>query len=727
MKGRSRDRQISRRKFIKSSAGVALLIGSTGLLPQIISCSDEKKLKEVFEKHEISAWVKIDGEGGITIYNPASEMGQGSMTSLPMIFAEEMDADWDKVDVIFSPQEAEIYGSYGWTSQRRVMLSAGSRITSGYYEQLRKAGSEARIIMMHSAGQKWGLPFEELTTEPSHVVHGPSGKRISYGELVSFLSIPDRLSELAELQMKSRKDFRLIGTDIPRYEIPDKVNGTAAFSIDLRLPDMLYGAYQRGRIHGAKPILKNKAEVEAIDGVVSVVLIDYAAGVIAESLEGALKARDALEIEWDTAHLQLFDSGKAYQTYERTADSDNKGQVVVEKGNVEQAFQRASKTYTADFKNDYVYHAQMEPVNSIVRIATDESEAEVWVGTQQGFDAKLGVPDLLGIEPEKVKIHMQYLGGGFGRRSLSGFVHECVHMARMVKPRPVKLIWTREDDLTYGAYRPMSLQRIKAAVDDSGRLTAFSHLIVGDGDNLIAGGARNEFYDIENQYAEMRIVPDHVRLKHWRSVAHGPNKFAIELMIDQVAHDQGIDPVDMRRGLMKKSPRALATLEKAAEMSKWKEPVEAGRARGVAFLERSGTLSSGVCEISVNRETGRIRVHHFWTAHDAGVVVHPDNVRAQIEGGIIMGMSSVLKERIDVVDGEVQQSNYDDYQILRMEEIPESIVTELIPSEEPPMGVGESSTPLVACAIANAFLSLTGKVLNHLPFTPEKVREVLNA
>ena len=704
-----------------------MFIGSTGLLPQIVSCSDEKKLKQVLEKYEVSAWVRIDESGKVTIFNPASEMGQGSMTSLPMVFAEEMDLDWDRVEVAFSPQEAEIYGSYGWTKNRRVMLSAGSRVTSGYYEQLRKAGSEARIIMMHSAGQKWGIPIEELSTEPCQVIHGASGKRISYGELVPFLSIPDRLSELAELQLKDPKEFRLIGTSVPRYEIPDKANGSAPFSIDIKLPGMLYGAFQRGRIHGAKPVLKNREEVQSLKGVERVIVIDYAVGVIASSLEGALRAREALEIEWDTNHLKLFDSRKAYDSYKEVANSGEQGQVVVEQGDVDEAFRTAARTYTADFKNDYVYHAQMEPLNSIVRVAGDESEAEVWVGTQQGFDAKLGVPDILGIDPEKVKIHMQYLGGGFGRRSLSGFVHECVHMAREVRPQPVKLIWTREDDLTYGAYRPMSLQRIKAALDASGRITGFSHLVIGDGNNLIAGAVRNEFYDIEHQYAEMRIVPDHIRLKHWRSVAHGPNKFAIEHMIDQIAHDRGTDPVDMRRTLLKRSPRALATLERVAEMSKWKQPTEPGRAKGVAFLERSGTLSSGVCEISVDRAKGKIRVHHFWTAHDAGVVVHPDNVRAQIEGGIIMGMSSVLKERIDIVDGSVQQSNYDDYQILRMEDMPESIVTELISSQEPPQGVGESSTPLVACAIANAFLALTGKPLNHLPFTSDRVREALNA
>lgn len=727
MSSSSMGSKMDRRRFIKSSAGVALFIGTSGLLPQLVSCKDEKKVKEVLRKHEVTAWVQIDEEGGIRIYNPAAEMGQGSMTSLPMIFAEEMDVAWDQVEVVFSPQVSEVYGSYGWTSSRRVMLSAGSMITRGYYQQMRQAGSEARVIMMHSAGQKWNLPIEELSTEPGHVVHGASGKRVSYGDLVPFLSIPDRLAELAELQLKDPANFRLIGTDIPRYEIPEKVNGTAPFSIDLSLPGMLYGVYQRGRIHGAKPVLKNGPEVEALAGVTQVIVIDYAAGVIAESLETALKARDLMQIEWDTSHLELLSSAAAYDTYLKEANSGRTGKVVVNKGDIRKAFSESVKTYTADYRNDYVYHAQMEPLNSIAQVAEDESGAEVWVGTQQGFDSKLGVPGLLGVEPEQVKIHMQYLGGGFGRRSLTGFVHECVHMAREVRPRPVKLIWTREDDVTYGAYRPLSLQRIRASVNDKGRITGFSHLVVGDGDNLIAGAVQNEFYDIEHQYAEMRIVPDHIRLKHWRSVAHGPNKFAIESMIDEVAHDQGTDPVDMRRALMRKSPRALATLEKAVEISNWNAPLEKGRAKGIAFLERSGTLSTGVCEISVDRASGKIRVHHFWSAHDAGVVVHPDNVKAQIEGGFIMGLSSVLKEHIDIEDGKVLQSNYDDYPILRMEDIPESITTEIIPSSEAPQGVGESSTPLVGAAVANAFFALTGKHLRHLPFTPERVLEALNS
>jgi isoquinoline 1-oxidoreductase beta subunit len=272
----------------------------------------------------------------------------------------------------------------------------------------------------------------------------------------------------------------------------------------------------------------------------------------------------------------------------------------------------------------------------------------------------------------------------------------------------------------------LSLQRLKAATDRSGNITAFSHYIVGDGGNLVASGIKNDHYNIPNQYAEWREVSHGIRLKHWRAVGHGPNKFAIEAMLDDIAADQKVDPVSLRRKLMVNSPRALATLEEAARLANWYGPRQEGRGKGVAFLERSGTLSTGVCEISVDTKSGKIRVHHFWSAHDAGIIIQPDNVKAQIEGGILMGIGSVLTEQITLVDGEVQQSNFDDYHILRMGDIPDSVETSLIPSDGSPQGVGESGTPLVACAIANAFFDLTGKRLRHLPFLPERVLAVLN-
>ena len=717
---------ISRRKFLKTSGGVALLIGASGLLPQLISCGDRKKLEEALAKYPVNAWVQISEDGTLVIYNPAAEMGQGSMTSLPLLFAEEMDADWGKVQVEFSPQVTEIYGSPGWAPGTKLMFTVGSRTTNSYYNTMRQAGAQARQVLLHSAATLWGVPVGELSTTPHTVVHAASQRQIGYGDLVPHLTLPDPLPEIGEDQLKDPADFRLVGKDIPRWEIPAKTDGSALFASDLRLPEMVYGVLERGNLHGATPTLDNEAEILAMNGILKIVPFDYAIGVVATTLEGALEAKKKLQISWGSSQASGFDSQEAYAGYLTLADSGPEGEVITNKGDFKNAFRRAAKTYTADFKNDYVYHAQMEPLNAIVQVAADGSRADVWVGSQQGPDSKLGVPTQLGIPPENVDIHLQYLGGGFGRRSMNDFVWECTGLAREMAPRPVKLVWTREDDMGYGTFRPMSLQRLQAGVDRQGQITSLSHLVVGDGGNLVASGVQNDHYNIPNQWAEWRSASHGIRLKHWRSVGHGPNKFAIECTLDEIAHDLGEDPVALRRGLMAESPRALATLEKAAEMAKWDEPAPEGRAKGVAFVEH-GSLGTGICEISVNRTTGQIRVHHFWCALDAGVVVQPDNVIAQMEGGVLMGMSSVLKEQITIVDGRVQQSNFDSYPLLRMQEVPDSVEVALLHSREHPQGVGETGTPLVACAIANAFLKLTGKRLRHLPFTPQRVLEALNS
>ena len=717
---------ISRRDFLRTSGEVALFIGVSGLVPQLVSCRDTDKMREQLEKHPVTAWVKLSEDGGITICNPAAEMGQGSMTSLPVVFAEEFDADWSRVSVEFSPQEAEIYGSEGWSPGSKLMMTVGSRTTHSYWPVMRKAGAQARYVLMSSAAAYWEVPIAEVTTSESTVIHEKSGREMGYGELVPHLVMPDPLPEFTEEDFKDPSDFRLIGKVLPRTEIPEKVDGSAQFAIDIRLPGMVYGVLERGNLHGSKPTLTNEAAIREMDGVIKIVHLDYAVGIIAETLEQALQAKKSLQIDWGPSEALGHNSQQVYTAYEEIAGSENRGRVIAETGDVERAFSSAAKVYTADFKNDYVYHSQMEPLNAVVQVAEDLKSAEVWVGSQQGPDTKLGVPGILGIPHEKVKVHLQYLGGGFGRRSMNDFVEECAILAKEVAPKPLKLVWTRKDDVTYGAFRPLSLQRLVASTDRNGNLTGFSHCVVGDGGNLVASGVANDHYDIPNQLAEWREASNGIRLKHWRAVGHGPNKFAIECMLDEIAHAQKTDPVDFRRKLMAKSPRALATLEKAAEISDWNGPVAKGRAKGVAFVEH-GSLGTGVCEISLNRDTGQVRVHKFWIALDPGIAVQPDNIKAQMEGGIIMGMSSVLKERITIADGRVEQSNFDTYQLLRMQDIPESIETVIIPSAERPEGVGETATPMVACAIANAFLKLTGKRLRHLPFTPERVLEVLNS
>lgn len=717
---------LTRRNFLIAGGGLTIGIAAYVLFPKLKN-SHSQEDGEALEPQKVTAWVHLQEDGKMTIFNPAAEMGQGSLTALPVIFAEEMDADWSKVAIDYSPIEPDTYGFPGWGNSKR-MITVGSITIKNYFQSMRQAGAQARYVLMHSVAQHWDVPIEELQTEPSVVLHPKTKRRISYGEIVPILNLPESVPEIPDDQLKKPEDFRLIGTIMPRYDIPAKVDGSAKFAIDVQVPNMRYGVIERGNLHGASPKLKNEEQVLGMPGILEVVQLDYGIGVVADTLERALEAKDHLDIEWNEGvKAAEHTSQTAFDQYQDIAiDKSVESKILNNQGDVLQAFKNAAKTYRADYKNDYVYHAQMEPLNAVAAFSQDTQSIEIWAGTQSAGSLRPEVAEALGLDVSNVKFNQHFLGGGLGRRSLHDNVIEAALLSKAVN-QPVKLIWTREDDLRYGLYRPMSLQRMTAGTDSKGKITGFSHVIVGDGDRLLASGAKNEFYDIPNQFLEMRVLGQGIRLKHWRSVGHGPNKFAIESFIDEIAKDQNIDPLDMRRELMANAPKALRTLEKAAEMANWGSPLPDGRARGIAFGERSGALCSGICEISLDRENGKIKVHHFWTAVDAGIIIQPDNVVAQMEGGIIMGIGSVLSERVTIENGRVQQSNFHDYPILRMEDTPENIEVSIIPSNESPQGIGEASLPLVGGAIANAFAALTGKRLRHMPFTPDRVLEALNS
>ena len=717
--------KLSRRGFIAAAGGITIAITAYALYPRLSGRKEENIAPEDLLENQVNAWVHLRNDGQITIYNPAAEMGQGSLTALPLILAEELDANWDDVHIETAPIDVETYGFKAF-GNRKVMINVGSRTVMGYYDSLRQAGAQARYVLLHSVAQHWEVPIAELETGPSLVLHPKSKREMRYGEIVDILQVPDEIPEIPAEEMKQAADFRLIGNKtVPRFEIPSKVDGSAQFAMDIQLPDMHFGVLERGYVHGAKPNLLNSEEIKSMEGIVAIVPFDYGIGVVATTLEKALAAKQKLDINWNAdGPAARHNSQQALQAYNSLANSGAKGRVLHTKGTPEVAMEQARKRYSATYKNDYVYHAQMEPLNAVAHVKADGQKAEIWVGTQNPGSVAPTVAGALAIAPSKVKVNLNYLGGGLGRRSTSDYILEATLLSQAVG-KPVKMIWTREDDLRYGMYRPMSLQKLEAAVDEQGQITAMTHCIVGDGSNLLASGARNEFYGIPNQQIELRLKENGIRIKHWRSVGHGPNKFAIESFIDEIAADQGKDPLEIRRSLMKDHPRALATLEKAADMAKWSSPAPAGRARGIAFGERSGALCTGICEISLDEQTGRIRVHHFWSAVDAGTIVQPDNVVAQMEGGIVMGLSSVLSEQLTIEDGRIQQSNFHDYPILRLEDAPESIEIAMLPSTDAPQGIGEASTPVVAGAVANAFAALTGKRLRHLPFSPNRVKEVL--
>jgi isoquinoline 1-oxidoreductase beta subunit len=689
----------SRREFIKGGAGLtfAIALGPAGV--SVIHAANSSHL----DGTSIGAWVTIATDGSTLIYNPAAEMGQGSMTALPVILAEEMDADWSKVRIRHSPVEPEIYGRGGWGGSK-VMMTVGSRAVQGYFTPLRIAGAQIRRVLLDNAAEHWQLPVGELTTEPGEVLHAPSGRRLSYGQIASFAQVAEQLPPVNESLLKSPDQFRLIGHSVPRHDIPSKTDGSAVFAMDIHPPGMLYGTILRSPVHNGRPESYNPEQISAMPGITDTVVLDHGVGIIGESIEAVLKARDALKIDWASGNpAENFDSEQALAGYHQILDgAEISPSTVAESGDAPSAMKRAVKTYQSDYLADHVYHAQMEPLNAVVWVNEAGDGAEAWVGTQFTSGARAAIAEELGVSAANINLHPCYLGGGFGRRSRSDFVIEATQLSRAVR-RPVKLIWTREDDLQYGMFRPMCLQRLQAGVDDDGNVTAWTHSVVGDGGRLLLSGIEIPFYDIPNQLIDMRQVSHGIRLKHWRAVAHGFNKFAIESFIDEIATDLSIDPYQLRKNLLRKSPRAMKVLDTVAEMSGWGRKAAEGRAFGMAFGERSDSLAAGVAEISLDESTGAIRVHRF----------------------IIMGLSSILKERVTIRNGRVQQSNFHDYPILRMSEIPE-IQVEFVASEEHPSGLGETGLPLTGGAVANAFAALTGRRLRHLPFVEDRIAAVMS-
>jgi isoquinoline 1-oxidoreductase beta subunit len=703
---------VDRRDFFKISSGLAFSFTFPGL-------------SEANTPKPLNAWVRIAPDGTVTILSTGAEMGQGSMTSLPLIVADEMDADWGKVKIEFAPAEPDIYGSP--SRGGRSMANTGSRAVMSHYNDLRIAGAQVRKVLLMSAAEKWGISPASPRTEPGFVVDG-SGKKLSYGEIATFAKVPSPLPSVEKNELKDKSQFRYIGKPMPRRDTPLKVNGTARYAIDVDLPGMAYATVRHSPVHGGAPESWNEAKVKSMKGVLGTVRLPDGVAVVADGLPHALAARQALEVKWQKGVADGFDSEKNLnETYVKVhSDPNAKTQTLDSKGDAKSAFGSAAKTYKAEYFSDYGYHAQMEPLNAVARFNAAGDHVEVWEGTQDPGSSRAAIARALGFRPEQVTLHQCYMGGGFGRRSLGDYAAEATRVAREAK-RPVKLVWTREEDLGYGMFRPQAFQCLQAALDKDGKVSGWTHCVVGDGGALLQTGIRIPYYQVPNQFIESRGVSHGIRLKHWRAVGHVFNVYAIESFVDEMAAAEGMDPIEFRKERMHMSPRARAVFEKVAQMSDWKAPRPQGRALGISISERSGSLGAGVAEISLDRASGKIRVHRTWLAVDGGLVVQPEMARANIESGILYGLSSVLHERVTMKDGVVQQSNFHDYHLLRMSDVPESMEVAFVDRDAPPSGLGEIGNPWIAAAVANAFCKLTGKRLYHMPFTPERVQQALRA
>ena len=711
--------EISRRGVLAGGMSFCLALGIDGL--RRVAPAQAKTMANA----QVTPWVRIARDGIVTIYSAGAEMGQGSMTSLALIVAEELDADWSKVKIEFAPADADIYG-YTFQNQR-MMAIVGSRAVQLYYSNLRTAGAQVRKVLLANAAEKWGVDAATLKTEPGAVVNPANGARLGYGEIAAFGKIPATLPAVDAKELKARKDFRLIGKTIPRRDTPAKVNGSAVYAIDVRLPGMVYATSLHSPVHTGQPESWNDADIKKLPGVIATVRLPNGVAIVAQHFERAMAARSALKATWKKGAAESFNSERALEDYVKVHD-DAKAQTteIDKKGDVNAAFAGAAKTHKAEFRSDYGYHAQMEPLNAVVRINAAGDKAEVWEGSQAPDATRNEVAKALGLQPADVTMHQCYMGGGFGRRSLGDYAAECARIAKEVR-RPVKLVWTREEDIAHGMFRPQSFQCLEAAQDASGKIVGWKHCVVGEGGVLLHTGIRPLYYDIPNQNIERRGVSHGIRLKHWRAVGHVFNTFAIESLVDQMAADAGIDPLEFRYQRMSITPKAKKCFETVAQMCDWTTKRPDGRALGVSVTERSGSLGAGVVEISLDRQSGKIRVHKVWAAIDGGVIVTPGPAKANVESAILYGLSSMLHERVTMKDGAVEQSNFHDYNLMRMSDLPEEMHVAFVDVDTRPTGLGEIGNPFIGGAISNAFFKLTGKRLRHMPFTPDRVLATLKA
>jgi isoquinoline 1-oxidoreductase subunit beta len=723
---------VNRRNFLKTTAGLTFALT---IAPDALSVIDDA-FADAPTSYSPSVWLTIATDGTITIVSPAAEMGQGSFTTLPLIIAEELDADWAKVKPVFpSDWDDKKFGNPGYNYTFQTSASAS---VTGYFTSLRIAGAQARRVLLDAAAAKWSVPVGELSTEPSVVVHKASGRRIGYGEIAAFATVPSALPKITEADLKPAASFRLIGKDIPRVDVPLKTKGAAQYGMDVQVPGMVYAAVLQSPYAGGAPLDVDDARARKVAGVTDIVKLSEGVGVIGTTVEGTQRAKGLLKVTWGDATGAHLDSEQALDDLAAIGRDKSRDGVPYENvGDAKATMATAKRVFRGEYRTRYVYHAQMEPMNATASVNADGKSAELWVGTQAATSLLNGVARILQTDRAKLVLHQQFLGGGFGRRGNHEAMFDAVRLSQAVK-KPVKLIWTREDDIRGGKFRPATAHHIEAGFDEAGKLIAWHHRVVAESvvayvsgdakprqDRIVMKGSPIPQYPIPNKLAEHVIENKGARLSPWRGVGNGHNAFAIESFIDDIAKDFGKDPVAFRLELSEGVPRMQHLLRTVAEMSDWTRKRD-GTALGVGTMVKDDTLAAGVAEVALDRATGKIKVLAFWAALDAGIAVQPRNLAAQTEGSIVYALGSVLREQITIRDGHVLQSNYSDYEVARMSDVPH-IEIKVVSTDNHPTGGGEEGVPLVACAVGNAIATLTGVRLRELPFSPDRVRGALGA
>ncbi|MFO1035983.1 MAG: xanthine dehydrogenase family protein molybdopterin-binding subunit [Geminicoccaceae bacterium] len=670
-----------------------------------------------------NAFVRIGRDGGVTVTMPQVEMGQGIYTAQAMLVAEELDVDLGRVSVEHAPADDALFSN----PLIGFQVTGGSTSVRAFFTPLRQAGATARAMLVAAAAKEWQVDPASCTTENGAVVHAPSGRRAEYGALAdaaATLPVPQ------EVALKEPGQRRLIGTAAKRLDVAGKVNGSAVFGIDVRLPGMKVATVAACPVFGGKLRAVDDGKALAVRGVRQVIRLEDAVAVVADHMGAARKGLDALVIDWDEGENAKLTTADLVAQLEEGAG--RLGVVAKEAGDAAATLEGAARRLEADYHMPLLAHAPMEPMNCTVHVRPDG--CEVWTGSQVVARAKATAIAVTGLPPDKVVVHNQYLGGGFGRRLEVDYVTQAVRIGQQVDG-PVKVVWTREEDIQHDIFRPIYLDRLSAGLDAAGHPVSFRHRVVSssiiarwvpeyfkDGLDFDAVDGAAGPYDFANLLVDwVRVdTPTGLATGWWRGVGVTHNAFVVEGFIDELAAAAGKDPVDHRRALLEKAPRARAVLDLAAEKAGWGEKLPAGKGRGVALVLGFDTYIAQVAEVAVAGD-GSVRVERVVCAVDCGTVVNPDTVAAQMQGGIMYGLTAALHGEITLKDGRVEQANFDTYPILRIDEAPK-VEVHIVPSEEAPGGIGEPGTATIAPAVVNAVFAATGKRLRKLPIDPAELR-----
>jgi isoquinoline 1-oxidoreductase beta subunit len=703
---------LSRRDFLKTSA-----IAGSGLTLGVYLPGAVSEAQAAGTVYTPNAWVHIADDNTVTLISARSEMGQGVYTSMPMLIAEELNVDIKKIKVAIAPPN-EVYKNALLGGQ----LTGGSTSVRDGWEKLRIGGAQVRTMLVAAAAGKWNVDPANCHAENGMVI-SPNGKKATYGQLAQAAS---KLPVPKDIVLKDPKDFEIVGKPLKRLDTPSKVNGTAEFGIDVKLPGMVYASLEQCPVIGGKVKSFDASRARTMPGVLDVVQIDDGVAVVANSYWRAKKARDALSVEWDEGPAANLNNAVMMDGI-RNAAATEKNINVKKTGDAAAALGSAARTLNEEYESPLLAHATLEPMNFTAHYRNGKCLLIGPTQFQQG--AQGAVAAALGIKPEDITLKTTFLGGGFGRRLELDFIVQAAQISKAVG-KPVKLIWTREDDTTHDFYRPMALNRMAAGLDADGKTIAMTFQVTSQSITQRAFGLPKDTldpfmveaavvpYDIPNMTQDLVIHDTGLRAGYWRSVSHALNAFANESFIDEMATAAGKDPYEYRLSLLDKQPRFANVLKLAAEKAGWGNALPTGRARGIALMEGYDTYMAQVAEISV--KDNEIKVHRVIAVADLGLMVNPDTVEAQIQSSIAFGLSAALFEQITLENGRVQQTNFNNFPVVRMHEMPQIEVV-LINSTEKPGGIGEPATALIGPAVANALFAATGKRVRKLPLSPENI------